>query len=477
MYQIEVDTYPTLTKNLIHLEASMSKRILKMAYKLEDWFYQVGLDVECLEVSDWINYHFVFKPSGYIQKKRLEQLSKQLSFALSTPLEHIVLTMEADKLHLSFPLDTFPIIHFNEIHNIDLKLHKKKSKANFLKVPAGIGKMGEIVYIDLNKNENWAFVGSSQQGKSSAVLALIASTLLRGDEKVKFVLIDPLKRKYRIFKKLKNCETASTIKETKLALERLCTELDTRYELNISGLNTPLIVVVDEFQQLLEIDNDFAVKLEKIASTGLEVNIKLVVSTQKLTITTSGKAKNLINNILGRVYFRIDNKRSASTLYNIGNLQSLPYPGACFIGGLRSQFGFLPDNDLELLIKKLERKQTPIEPIEKVEQKQEIEEEINYDVISNSVPREVFIYIINNCLDNERVSATSLRKYLHCAKSKALEYCKILENFGLLRSLGFQGTILTEKGKTFLHQYVNRASDYNTDYNKIISIEAKRSKI
>ena len=56
----------------------MSKRIFNMASKLTDWFYQVGLDVECLEVSDWINYHFIFKPAGYIQKKRLEQKVKKV---------------------------------------------------------------------------------------------------------------------------------------------------------------------------------------------------------------------------------------------------------------------------------------------------------------------------------------------------------------------------------------------------------------
>ncbi len=443
----------------------MSKRIFNMASKLTDWFYQVGLDVECLEVSDWINYHFIFKPAGYIQKKRLEQLTKQLSFALETPLEHIVLMMESGKLHLSFPLHSFPLIHFNEIHNMDLKLQGNKTKSNYLKVPAGIGEMGEIVYIDLNKNENWAFVGSSQQGKSSAVLALINSILLRGNNKATLVLIDPLKRKYRIFKGLKNCRIANKIQTTKASLDWVCNELDTRYELNINGLNTPLLVVVDEFQQLLEIDNDFAVKLEKIASTGLEVNIKLIVSTQKLTISTSGKAKNLINNILGRVYFRIDNKRSSSILYNQVNLSSLPYPGACFIDGVRSQFGFLPDKDLEILIGKLEKPQTPIEPVE------EVEETINYQIIDN-IPNEVIRYIINNCLDDCKVSAGKLAKQLKVSTNTCTNYCNLLEEANVLQNLGStKGRIITKLGYQFFTQYLSdNVLDKNNDINNIIPL-------
>lgn len=443
-------------------------KMKKMSDWLVSWFYAKGLEVECLEVSNWINYNFIFKPAGYIQEKSIKLLRERLSFSISTQLEHIVLFMDADKLYLSFPLlhnDTIEI-HFNEIHN------KSRQEditiiENYLKIPVGIGETGQIVYIDLNKKENCAFIGSSQQGKSSALFGTIASLLIRGKNNINFVLIDPLKRKYNIFNGLNNCKIANTVPETKNLLNWICNEIDARYELNIKGRNMPLIVVIDEFQQLVDIDKDFVIKLQTIASTGLEVNVKLLISTQKLTIGTSKNAKNFVNNILSRVYFRIDSKHNGATLYGIDNLQSLPCPGACFINKIRAQFMFLTANNLIKIIDKLKIRQNNKEIIV-IEDNQAI----NYNFIEDNIPNEIIRYIISNCLKTGKVSAGRMAKEFNIRTNTCTDYCNLLEKANILRNLGStKGRIITELGYKYFKEYLdNNVLDKNNEMSNIIPL-------
>lgn len=425
-----------------------------------------GIDCEAIAIYDYITFNIILELNAPVNEKQVKNAINKLSYALNE--DYISLKKKGNKLYFSIPKDNNKIIHFNLLHNQEQKLIKSGYvKENNLVIPVGINEAGQLVYLNFNYNENrehLAIIGSSQNGKSASLDYIITSLLLknmRSKNQINFVLVDCIKKKFRKYKDISNIRVASTIQEANACLDYIQEEIDIRYKLEAfkSGL---IVLVIEEFQQFVELDKTFSDKVQSIIATSLEANIYVIIASQKLSVSTSKNAKNIINNILSRIYFRTENKRNSKMLYDL-DTSSLKEAGQCFINKERCQFGFMPvDAQKEILnsiVKKQSYKQvqeiktveTNNVPNEKEEHTQPISKSnlMNFEEIKNKVPNEIITFLLD--CKNGLVSANKLRKYLNVGMDKATNYCNELEALKIIYKLdNNRGRIITDLGKEFL---------------------------
>lgn len=219
-----------------------------------------------------------------------------------------------------------------------------------LPVVIGISAHNQPVIIDLAESGNILMGGISGMGKSMLLNSLILSLLHYRSENVKFLLIDPkmveftdyqnLNRKH--FVSLSDIESGviSDVFEATSALEALKHEMEQRYELlrvqkarNISEYNKicstekmPYIVtVIDEFADLLIVDEDSSAIITRLASLGRAVGTHMVISTVRPSTSIINGA--IRANFYTRIAFKTYQKRDSKVIIDTDGAETLTIPG------------------------------------------------------------------------------------------------------------------------------------------------------
>jgi len=421
----------------------MSKRYcIKIGEAISRFYYNRNLPVSLEEVSDLTTYYFLYLlPINSIPKEYIKQKGA-LSVLLGQELDELDVRLYKGRLLISFPLEKASEITFEMIHNLDYKMRKNKTLEDALNVPLALSPRGEIIYGDLKIKQHWVLAGSSQQGKSNALLSIIASLILRSNKNsLQLFLIDPIKHKFKSFRGLPNVlGEAHTSEEAISLIYQLEKIMIKRYQKNSedSKEDIPIIIVIDELSEVLKLEPKLEKKIESIAALGAEANIRLIIGLQKLSSGILKRAKNLINNLLGRILFRIDNKMSGSILYGNGNLAKLKYPGNCYINGERGQFMLYSKDILNKILsiypiqKSNYSPKSPIKP-SKIEENKEIHiDKFSSQIEKIEIPENIIKFLIN-CLDNGTVAITQLAKHLHIGYPKAKKWILKMEEMGLLK--------------------------------------------
>ncbi len=424
----------------------MSKRYcMKIGEAISKFYYNRHLPVSLEEASDLTSYYFLYLLPINSEPKEYTKQKGALSVLLGQELDELDVRLYKGRLLISFPLEQASEITFEMIHNLDYKMRENKTFEDILNVPMALSPKGEIIYGNLKTKQHWVLAGSSQQGKSNALLSIIASLILRSDKNsLQLFLIDPIKHKFKSFRGLPNVYgEAHTSDEAISLIYQLEKIMIKRYQKNQDDLteDIPIIIVIDELSEVLKLEPKLEKKIESIAALGAEANIRLIIGLQKLSSGILKRAKNLINNLLGRILFRIDNKMSGSILYGNGNLAKLKYPGNCYINGEMGQF-MLYSNDI---LKKI----LSIHPIKESNYSNELsinpskieENKENKEISQNKFSSEIeeielpdnIIKFLISCLDNGTVAITQLSKYLHIGYPKAKKWILKMEHIGLLK--------------------------------------------
>ena len=136
----------------------------------------------------------------------------------------------------------------------------------------------------ININTHLLIAGSSGSGKSVALHALILSAMEQG---YKLALIDPKRVELSFYKNINNLllPIAKNAEQAENTIQNIYDLMEFRYKKmdkleQRQSEETPILLVIDEFAELIEQNKKLMQTIERIASLGRACNIHLILSTQ-----------------------------------------------------------------------------------------------------------------------------------------------------------------------------------------------------
>lgn len=254
-------------------------------------------------------------------------------------------------------------------------------------LPVALGKTiaDEDYVADLAKMPHLLLAGSTGQGKSVALNAILVSLLYKKHPaELKIVMIDPKKVELSLFAIIEKHflaklpdEQEPIVTDTKKVintLNALCIEMDQRYDLlkrayvrNIREYNTKfkqrklnpekghrflpyIILVIDEFADLImTAGKEVEMPLARLAQLARAIGIHLVIATQRPTVNIiTGTIK---ANFPVRIAFKVTSKIDSRTILDQGGANQLIGRGDMLlsIGGdlIRLQCAFIDTPEVE----------------------------------------------------------------------------------------------------------------------------------
>ena len=137
---------------------------------------------------------------------------------------------------------------------------------------------------NININTHLLIAGSSGSGKSVTLHALILSAMEQG---YKLALIDPKRVELSFYKNINNLlfPIAKSAEEAENATQNIYDLMESRYKKmdkleQRQSEETHILLVIDEFAELIEQNKRLMQTIERIASLGRACNIHLILSTQ-----------------------------------------------------------------------------------------------------------------------------------------------------------------------------------------------------
>jgi DNA segregation ATPase FtsK/SpoIIIE, S-DNA-T family len=251
-----------------------------------------------------------------------------------------------------------------------------------MELPIVLGKtiFNENFVVDLAKMPHLLMAGSTGQGKSVGLNAILVSLLYKKHPaEIKFVLVDPKKVELTLFNKIERHFLAmlpgeedaiiTDVQKVVKTLTSLCIEMDNRYELlkiagcrNIKEYNGKfvarrlnpenghhflpyIVLVVDEFADLImTAGREVETPIARLAQLARAIGIHLIIATQRPSV-------NIKANFPARIAFRVSSKIDSRTILDSGGAEQLIGRGdMLFSSGndlIRLQCGFVDTPEVE----------------------------------------------------------------------------------------------------------------------------------
>lgn len=233
------------------------------------------------------------------------------------------------------------------IASIESILNSKKFQESTMELPCALGKTitNEVFMFDLTRAPHVLIAGSTGQGKSVAINALITSLLYKKHPaELKFVLMDPCVIELGVYEMIERhflaalCNEQPVVINSRQAVETLnslCREMDVRYDLlkmafarNIKEYNRKfidrqlnpeighkfmpyIVVIIDEYANFIsETGKEFELPLARLAQLARAVGIHMIISTKRPTndIITGTIKSNFSTRISFRVPESVDSR-------------------------------------------------------------------------------------------------------------------------------------------------------------------------
>ncbi len=238
-------------------------------------------------------------------------------------------------------------------------LMSPKFQSADMDLPIVLGKTitNEVYVTDLAKMPHLLMAGSTGQGKSVGLNALIVSLLYKKHPaELKFVMVDPKKVELSLYKHIENHFLAklpgdadAILTDTSLVvntLKSLCLEMDQRYELlkhaevrNLKEYNKKflerrlspvdghrflpyIVLIIDELADLMmTAGKDVELPIARLAQLARAIGIHLVLATQRPSVNIiTGTIK---ANFPARLAFRVISKIDSRTILDSGGADQL----------------------------------------------------------------------------------------------------------------------------------------------------------
>ena len=274
-----------------------------------------------------------------------------------------------------------------EIVSMRSLISSEKFQNAEMELPVVLGKTisNEIFCVDLAKMPHLLMAGSTGQGKSVGLNAILVSLLYKKHpSQIKFVLVDPKKVELTLFNKIERhflaklpdsddpiiTDTSKVVR----TLNSLCIEMDQRYDLlktagcrNIKEYNERfikrrlnpenghrylpyIVLVVDEFADLImTAGREVETPIARLAQLARAIGIHLIIATQRPSVNIiTGTIK---ANFPARIAFRVTSKIDSRTILDAGGADQLIGRGDLLYSTgndlIRVQCGFVDTPEVE----------------------------------------------------------------------------------------------------------------------------------
>ena len=189
-------------------------------------------------------------------------------------------------------------------------------------IPFGVNIENEVVWGDLSKFPHMLVAGTTGSGKSIFIQGILMSLIMRNrPEDVKLMLVDPKRVEFAKYRDVPHllCPIIKEPKESRIALGKLCDEMDRRYGLfekaevsEIREFNADycepngleklpfIVLVVDEYADLVEQEKDVGSYVLRLSAKARACGIHLIICTQRPDVKViTGTIKNNLNTRVG----------------------------------------------------------------------------------------------------------------------------------------------------------------------------------
>ena len=325
-----------ILKNLIEYPAFIPEDADEKASKVLEAANSLGLDCSLCGISVGPTYTLIeLTPTAGTRISKVRKLEENISlYLLSVGARVIAPVPGKGTIGIEIPNDK------PQIAGLGTLLHSPEFTESTAVLPIAVGMdvEGKGVVADLTKMHHLLIGGATGQGKSIFLNSLIVSLLASKEPgELKFMLIDPKMVEFAQYRSLANSyllrvegigePVISNTRDTKVALNALCSEMDRRYSLLINaGVRTIadynakvrdklpyIVVVIDEFADLImTLGKDIETPTARLAQMARAAGIHVVLATQrpsKDVITGVIKA-----NFPARIAFRTAQRTDSKTI-------------------------------------------------------------------------------------------------------------------------------------------------------------------
>ena len=312
-------------------------------YRIVDTLRSFGIEISSIKatVGPRITLYEITLAPG-VNASKLRGLEDDLALALCSHNVQILIPIPGKgTIGIEVPNIRPSIVSLESI------LNTKQFQETTMELPCAIGKTitNEVFMFDLTKAPHILIAGSTGQGKSIALNAMIISLLYKKHPaELKFVLMDPYGVEFGMYAQIAKQFLASLPNEPVIAsnsgqaistLNSLCKEMESRYNLlkmayvrNVQEYNNKfvnrqlnpavghrfmpyIVVVIDEYGDFIEEKGqDFEAPIVQLAQYARAVGIHMIISTKRPTndIITGAIKANFPTRIAFRLPERIDSQ-------------------------------------------------------------------------------------------------------------------------------------------------------------------------
>jgi len=333
--------------NKEELEANKNRIVETLSH------YNISIDKIKATIGPTVTL-FEIVPQAGIRISKIKNLEDDIALSLSALGIRIIAPIPGKgTIGIEVPNQKAEIVPMKSV------LASEKFVNSDFELPIGLGKTisNEVFVADLSKMPHLLMAGSTGQGKSVGLNAILVSLLYKKHPaQVKFVLVDPKKVELTLFKTIERHflaklpgEEEAIITDTKKVintLNSLCIEMDQRYELlkdaqvrNIKEYNAKfiarklnpqnghkflpyIILVVDEFADLImTAGKEIETPIARLAQLARAIGIHLIIATQRPSVNIiTGTIK---ANFPARIAFRVTSKIDSRTILDTGGADQL----------------------------------------------------------------------------------------------------------------------------------------------------------
>lgn len=311
--------------------------------RIVDVLWSFGIVVSTIKatVGPRVTLYEIMLAPG-VNASKLKGLEDDIALALSSHNVHFLIPIPGKgTIGIEVPNTRYSVVSMESI------LNTRQFQETTMELPCAIGKTitNEVFMFDLTKAPHILIAGSTGQGKSIALNAMIISLLYKKHPaELKFVLMDPYGVEFGMYAQIAKQFLASLPDEPVVVsnssqavstLNSLCKEMEARYDLlkmacvrNVQEYNNKfvnrqlnpeighrflpyIVVAIDEYGDFIEErGQDFESPIVQLAQYARSVGIHMIISTKRPTndIITGAIKANFPTRIAFRLPERIDSQ-------------------------------------------------------------------------------------------------------------------------------------------------------------------------
>lgn len=343
--QEELYEYPStelLTADPNPTTYTVTDELKATAVKLVDTLSKFGVRTKITNISCGPTItRYELQPELGIRVKSIQNLSDDIALHLAASGVRIEAPIPGkDAVGIEIPNKTVSTVYIRDlIENPQFRTLKSR-----VSVCLGMDVAGSPVYMDIAKMPHLLIAGATGMGKSVCINTFIISILYKArPDEVKFILIDPKKVEFNMYKKIPHLlvPVVSDPKKAAGALMWAVSEMERRYVLieevgarNITGYNETIkddpektkmcqiVIIIDELADLMMTARDeVETSICRLAQKARAAGMYLVIGTQRPSVDViTGLIK---ANIPSRIACTVASQVDSRTIIDVSGAEKL----------------------------------------------------------------------------------------------------------------------------------------------------------